>query len=56
MAWLQLGRALESNGQLEEAKQTLEAAHKKAVQNSSPHLGIFIDALNRINTKLKGIR
>ena len=56
MAWLQLGRALESNGQLEEAKETLETAHKKAVQNSSPHLGIFIDALNKINTKLKGRR
>jgi len=53
MAWLQLGRALESNGQLEEAKETLETAHKKAVQNSSPHLGIFSDALNRINEKLK---
>lgn len=53
MAWLQLGRALESNGQLEEAKETLETAHKKAVQNSSPHLGIFSDALNRINKKLK---
>ncbi len=56
MAWLQFGRALESNGQLEEAKQTLEAARKKAVQNSSPHLGIFDDALNRINSKLQGIK
>ena len=56
MAWLQLGRALESTGRLEEAKQTLEAARKKAVQNSSPHLGIFDDALNKKNTKLKGIK
>jgi len=53
MAWLQLGRALESNGQFEQAKETLETAHKKAVQNSSPHIGIFIDALDKIDKKLK---
>ena len=53
MAWLQLGRALESNGQWEEAKKTLEIAHNKAVKNSSPYLGIFIDALNKINKKIK---
>jgi hypothetical protein len=53
MAWLQLGRALESNGQLEQAKEVLETAHKKAVQNSSPHLGIFVDALDKINQKLR---
>jgi hypothetical protein len=51
MAWLQLGRALESNGRLELAKEALETAHKKAVQNSSPHLGIFVDALDKINQK-----
>ena len=53
MVWLQLGRALESNGQLEQAKEALETAHRKAIQNSSPHLGIFVDALNKINQKLK---
>ena len=51
MAWLQLGRALESNGQWEQAKEALETAHKKAVKNSSPHLGIFVDALDKINQK-----
>ncbi len=53
MAWLQLGRALESNGQLEQAKEALETAHKMAVRNSSPHLGIFIDALDKINKKFR---
>ena len=53
MAWLQLGRALESNGQLKQAKEALETAHKKAIQNSSPHIGIFVDALDRINEKQK---
>lgn len=53
MAWLQLGRALESNGQLEQAKEALETAHKMAVRNSSPHLGIFIDALDKINQKFR---
>ncbi len=53
IAWLQLGRALESNGQLKQAKEALETAHRKALQNSSPHLGIFVDALNKINQKLK---
>jgi hypothetical protein len=53
MAWLQLGRALESDGQLAQAKEALETAHQKAVQHSSPHLGIFRDALDRINLKLK---
>ena len=53
MDWLQLGRALESNGQLAQAKRALETAHKKAVQNSSPHLGIFTDALDKVNQKLR---
>jgi hypothetical protein len=53
MAWLQLGRALESCGRLEEAKETLETARRKAVKNASPHLGIFNDALNKINIMLK---
>lgn len=52
MAWLQLGRALEANGQWEQAKAALETAHEKAVQNSSPHLGIFVDALDKINQKI----
>jgi Putative esterase/Tetratricopeptide repeat len=53
MVWLQLGRALEANGQLEQAKEALETAHKKAVQHSSPHLGIFRDALDKIGQKLR---
>jgi hypothetical protein len=53
MAWLQLGRALAANGQFKKAKEALETAHKKAVQNSSPHLGIFTDALDKINQKLR---
>jgi len=52
MAWLQLGRALDANGQLGQAKDALETAHRKAVQNSSPHLGIFTDALEKICRKL----
>jgi len=53
MTWLQLGRALEANGQGEQAKEALETAYKKAVQNASPHLVIFVDALNKINQKLR---
>ena len=53
MVWLQLGRAFESNGQFEQAKEALETARKKAVQNSSPHLGIFTDALDKVNQKLR---
>ena len=53
MLWLQLGRALESNGQFPQAREALETAHKKAVQNRSPHLGIFTDALDKIDQKLK---
>ncbi len=52
MVWLQLGRALESNGQFKLAKEALETAHRKAVQNSSPHLGIFVDALDKVKQKL----
>jgi hypothetical protein len=55
MAWLQLGRAYESADQLEKAKDALETAHRKAVENSSPHLGIFIEALEKINQKLAGL-
>lgn len=51
MMWLELGRTLESNGQFQQAKVALETAYKKAVQNSSPHLGIFSDALDRIKNK-----
>lgn len=53
MVWLQLGRALGSAGQLEQAKEALETARQKAVQNSSPHLGIFTSALDEINRKLR---
>ena len=53
MLWLQLGRALESNGQFPQAREALETAHKKAVQNQSPHLGIFTDALDKIGRKLR---
>jgi len=53
MAWLQLGRALESNGQFLEAKKAFETAYSKAGENSSPHLGIFRDALDKIDLKLK---
>jgi predicted alpha/beta superfamily hydrolase len=53
MLWLQLGRALESNGQFPKAREALETAHKKAVQNQSPHLGIFTDALDKIGRKLR---
>jgi tetratricopeptide (TPR) repeat protein len=53
MGWLELGRVLESIGRLDQAKEALETAHKKAVQNSSPHLGIFKDALDKINQKLR---
>lgn len=53
MAWLQFGRALESNGQFEQAKEALETAHKKAIQNSSPHLGIFTDALDKVSQKIQ---
>ena len=52
MAWLQLGRALEANGELEQAKEALDTAHKMALRNSSPHLGIFRDALDKVNLKL----
>lgn len=52
MIWLQLGRALDSNGQLEQAKEALETAHKMAVRNASAHLGIFVDALDKINKKM----
>ena len=52
MAWLELGRALESNGQFRQAREALETAKKKAVRNASPHLGIFTDALDKINQKL----
>jgi len=53
MVWLELGRALESNGQFKQAKEALETARQKAVQNSSPHLGIFSDALDKVNQKLR---
>jgi Putative esterase/Tetratricopeptide repeat len=53
MLWLQLGRALESSGQFPQAKEALETAHNKAVQNHSPHLGIFTDALDKVNRKLR---
>jgi hypothetical protein len=53
MLWLQLGRALESNGQFPQAKEALETAHQKAVQNQSPHLGIFADALDKIGRRLR---
>jgi len=53
MTWLGLGRALESNGQVEQAKEAFATAHKLAVRNSSPHLGIFTDALDKIHQKLK---
>jgi uncharacterized protein HemY len=53
VARLQLGRALEANGQLAEAKDALRTAHNKAVQHSSPHLNIFSDALDKINQKLR---
>lgn len=53
MLWLQLGRALESNGQFPQAKEALKTAHNKAVQNHSPHLGIFTDALDKIGQKLR---
>lgn len=53
MLWLQLGRALESNGQFPRAKEALETAHRKAVQNHSPHLGIFTDALDKVNRSFR---
>ncbi len=53
MLWLQLGRALESTGRLAEAKQALEIARQKAVQNASPHLGIFTDALDKIGREIR---
>lgn len=49
MMWLELGLAYEADNQIGQAKITLETAHQKAVQNSSPHLGIFIEALERVN-------
>jgi uncharacterized protein HemY len=52
MLWLTLGRAYEENGQLEQARSALETAHRKAVAHSSPHIGIFIAALEKIQRKL----
>jgi hypothetical protein len=52
MAWLSLGRTYEANGQLAEARTTLRQAHEKARANSSPHLGIFAAALDRVEQKL----
>lgn len=51
MMWLELGRAYEADNQMGQAISTLRIAHQKAVQNSSPHLGIFVDALERIEKK-----
>jgi len=52
MTWLELGRAYEANNELDQTKTALETAYKKAVQNSSPHLGIFTDAVDKIHRKL----
>jgi L-ascorbate metabolism protein UlaG (beta-lactamase superfamily) len=35
------------------AKEALETARQKAVQNASPHLGIFTDALDKIDQRLR---
>jgi len=52
MVWLSLGRAYEEDGQLEQARTTLETAHRLAVENASPHVAIFVDALDKVTRKL----
>ena len=52
LVWLSLGRAFEANGQLAEARTALRQALEMAGRNSSPHLGIFADALDRVERKV----
>lgn len=54
MIWLALGRALEADGRLEEAKAVFQTARKKAVESASPHLNVFSQAWENINRKLAG--
>ena len=52
--WLELGRAYDADNQPELAKTTLEKAYQKAVENTSPFVSIYMDALNKVKQKLSG--
>jgi predicted alpha/beta superfamily hydrolase len=48
-----LGRAYEHAGQLDQALTAYERAYEKAVESSSPHLGVFKGSLEGIRKKLQ---
>ncbi len=54
MTWLNLGRAYEEAGRLDQAKAALETARRLAVEKASPNLGVVAASLDRVKRKLSG--